>query len=351
MANLKSGHAKTRKWVSLALGTAFTVVLLSWALRGVALGTVWQTLKQARWEWLFLGWLAYLASYWVRAWRWGTLLSATCKPGRFWSRLAAIFIGFGANSVLPAYAGELIRAGVLFRLDGVPMGAAVGSVFAERLLDIGVVFLFLLLPLWLGAVPLHPSLSGLPLGWIGAAIILLWANFFIGASFPGQIAQLAGSISQITGLGNFKPRIISTLTGFLEGLGALKQLRRSLIALLETALVWGLNAITYWAGFVAFGLMEPGFSGALFTQSVTALAIAIPSTPGAVGPLEAGVRFSLSIYSIPLDRAIAYAIALRFIVYITIPIIAGFISLKMGLFQTSLLSHPPRECLIEKKLE
>jgi glycosyltransferase 2 family protein len=351
MASLKAGPSKTRKWISLALGTAFTVVLLSWALRGVSLEAVWRALQQARWEWLFLGWLAYLASYWVRAWRWGTLLSATCHPGRFRNRLVAIFIGFGANSVLPAYAGEFVRAGAIFRLDRVPMGAAVGSIFAERLLDIGVVFFFLLLPLWLGALPLHPSLNGLPLGWIGAIIILLWTVFLIGASFPGQIAQRVASICQVLGFSRFQARIISTITGFLEGLSALKQPRQSLMALIETGLVWGLNALTYWAGFVAFGLMTPSWPGALFTQSVTALAIAIPSTPGAVGPLEAGIRFSLSVYSIPIDIIIAYAITMRFIVYITIPIIAGLISFKMDLFHPALLPISGEKHLIEKKPE
>ncbi len=337
MASLKSGPSKSRKWISLALGTAFTVVLLSWALRGVALETVWETLKQARWEWLFLGWLAYLASYWVRAWRWGTLLSTTGKPGRFWSRLAAIFIGFGANSVLPAYAGELIRAVTLNRLDGVVVEAAVGSIFAERLLDVGVVFLFLLLPLWVGALPTHASLSGLPLGWIGAVIVLLWATFVLGASFPGQIAQGVGSVIQAVGLGRFKARLTSGIVGFLEGLSVLRQPQRSLIAVLETVAVWGLNGVTYWSGLVAFGLVAPGFWGALFTQSATALAIAIPSTPGYIGPFEAGIRFSLGIYAIPVSAIIAYAIAMRFLMYITIPIIAGMIAMSLGLFKKNIL--------------
>jgi uncharacterized protein (TIRG00374 family) len=244
--------------------------------------------------------------------------------------LAAIFIGFGANSVLPAYAGEFIRAGVLYQLDGVPVEAAVGSIFVERLLDIGVVFIFLLLPIWLKALPIGSNLSSLPIGWLGSVIVLAWAMLIAGASFPDRIANISGAIAQVCGLGRFKFRVVSLVTGFLSGLKALRQPQRSLIALLETILIWGLNAITYWTGLIALGVMEPGLPGALFTQSMTALAIALPSTPGYVGPFEAGIRFSLNIYQVSPDVAVAYAILLRFLMYVTIPVIAVFVAFKLG---------------------
>jgi glycosyltransferase 2 family protein len=161
----------------------------------------------------------------------------------------------------------------------------------------------------------------------------------IGASFPRPIAQTLGAMSQLIGLGRFRVRLVAGLTSFLAGLTVLRQPGRTLVALAQTGLVWGLNGVTYWAGLVAFGLTAPGFLGALFTQSVTALAIAIPSTPGAVGPLEAGIRFSLSVYSIPVNTILGYAIALRVIVYVTIPIIAAFLLYKLNLFQKLSLTN------------
>lgn len=325
----KSAHAATRNWFYLCLGTAVTIVLLSWALRDVSLPAVGAALSRTRWEWLLLGWIAYLASYWVRAWRWGTLLAVNNRSGRFSSRLAAIFIGFGANSVLPAYMGELVRAAVLNRRDRVSLEVAIASIFAERLLDIGVVFLFLLLPLWVGALP-ERSMQGLPLGLIGAALIITWAIFVIGASFPRQIAHRIGQVCGKMGLERFRVRIVSLVSEFLSGLSALRQPGRTLRALVETACIWGLNAITYWAGLVAFGIVAPGVWGALFTQSATALAIAIPSTPGYVGPFEAGIRFALGLYAVPVDLTIAYAIALRFLMYVTIPVIAVVVAARLG---------------------
>jgi hypothetical protein len=299
---------------------------------------VLKALGQAHWEWLVLGWLSYLASYWVRARRWGTLLRSDFPPGRFSSRLTAIFIGFGASSVLPAYAGEFIRAAVLHRLDQVPFEAAIGSLFAERLLDVGVVFILLLLPIWLGVLPNHPSLMSLPLGWIGIAIVAAWLFFVIGASLPKQIASLLGRSLLRVGLGKFQQPLEARTIAFLNGLGALRQPTRTLRAILETLLIWLLNGVTYWTGFIAFDMLKPGFLGALLTQSLTALAIALPSTPGYIGPFEAGIRFSLQVYGLPIYLIIAYAVAMRFLMYVTIPIIAGAVALRTGLSASDLKS-------------
>jgi uncharacterized protein (TIRG00374 family) len=327
---------RSRKYLSLFLGVTITITLLSWALRDVSWVAVWDVLKQAKWNWLILGWLAYLTSYCVRAKRWGTLLSATCDPGRYRTRLAGVFIGFGANSVLPAFMGEVLRATVPARLDKVPFGVAMGSVFAERLLDVGVVFLFLLIPLWVSVSLSHSNLSHLPLVEFGILIVVVWLAFLIGATFPDQVGRSVGWLSQSTGLKRYKPRITAIITDFLGGLSALKNPRRSLTALVETIIIWGLNSITFWTGLIAFGLASPGYLGSLFIQSVSALSITIPSTPGYVGPFEAGIRFALSIYNVPTDTAIAYGIALRFIMLVTIPVIAGIIMLQLGLTRTDL---------------
>jgi glycosyltransferase 2 family protein len=339
MASLTPRHSKKHNWIYLFLGTAITVVLLSWALQGVSWNAVWSALRSAQLEWLFLGWIAYLASYWVRAHRWGTLLSAHCQPGRFKIRLSALFIGFGANSVLPAQVGELIRPAILYQFDKVPYAAAIGSIFVERLLDLGVVFLLLLIPLWLGALPKYPGFNGFLLGWFAVALAIAWLILLIAASFPTQMVRLVGIVSKKVGLGRFQLSLEASVVRFLGGLSALRQPYRSLTAAIETICIWGLNAIAYWTGLMAFKIAAPGFLGALFIQSSTALAIALPSTPGYVGPFEAGIRFALGIYSTPINITIAYAIALRFLMCVTIPIIGFAIAARLGLSVSNLTSN------------
>ena len=323
--------SKRNQLISLGVGTAFTIILLSWAFRDISLVSVLQNLQQARIEWLLLAWLAYFATYGVRASRWGVLLDAIGPSGKWRSRFSATLIGFGASSILPGHAGEFLRPILLNRFDGVPKVAAFGSIFVERLLDVGIVFVLLLIPYWLGVLPDHPAMSNLGLEFIGAIIVAAWVLLLIGASAPNALARGVGTIVRLVGLGKFEAKIVGIISRFLVGLGALRSPKHTLMALLQTVVIWLLNGITYWAALVSFGIVTPGFLGALFVQSSTALAIALPSTPGYIGPFEAGIRGSLDIFGIPGELSIACAVALRLIMYGTIPLIAGTLALNIGL--------------------
>lgn len=332
--------SKWQTWIYLGLGTTVTIVLLSWAFRDISLQIVGQHLRQTKPMWLLLAWAAYLLTYFIRAIRWGTLLEATGQSGRWRSRFNATLIGFGASSVLPGHAGEFLRPVLLKRFDQVPIGASFGSIFVERLLDVGVVFVLLLIPCWLGLLPDHPALSHLGLRLTGSVIIALWLALMVGASVPNRLASLVGAMCQWLGLKRFKTKLMGATYRFLNGLGALRSPRKTLVTLFQTLVIWLLNGVTYWAAMVAFGILSPGFWGALFVQSSTALAIALPSTPGYIGPFEAGIRGSLDIFGIPGELSIACAVALRLIMYGTIPVLAGLLSLKLGLSFADVKGHP-----------
>jgi uncharacterized protein (TIRG00374 family) len=344
MAILKSTRvAKYSKWLYLFLGTAMTLILLGWALRDISLVAVGKIIQGARLEWLLFSLLVYLSSYWVRAWRWGTLLRAYCTPGRFGIRCSATFIGLGANYILPAHAGEALRAAIVNRFSGVPLVVALGSVFAERLLDITIVFLLLAISFWLNPSLIQNEPATLPLIWIGAGLAFICFTLWIAAGFTEKITRLVGMVSRVIGLGRFQARIVASITDLLGGLGVLRQPKRLLAALTQTFLIWGLTGLTYWLGLVAFEIETPGFVGALFVQSCTALAIALPSSPGYIGPFEAAIRFALGLYGVSVNTAIAYAIALRVLMFVTIPLIGLAIAVKLGLSRDRMVLAKPHQ--------
>ncbi|MGB8702435.1 MAG: lysylphosphatidylglycerol synthase transmembrane domain-containing protein [Thermosynechococcaceae cyanobacterium] len=320
-----------KQWVSLALGTAVTVVLLAWVLQGVSWGAVWQTLGRSHGEWFAVGWVAYLGCIGMRAWRWGNILQAQGYRSTFRTRLTANFIGFGTSSVLPSYLGELIRASVLYRKSGVPLEATLGSIVAERMLDILAVLFFLGLPLALHVVPAFPELNTVAVVGLWLLLMIGWV-LCIGASRdPKSTAQRVIWILNRLKLSRFCAGAQTSMVHFLQGLGALGRPQRCFILFLETLGAWLLNGVTYWTGLMAFQEHGPGFLGALFIQSGSALAIALPSTPGYIGPFEASLRVLLGLYRIPADVVLSYALALRLIMYVTIPIIAGLLILRLGL--------------------
>jgi glycosyltransferase 2 family protein len=312
-------------------GLALTVALLAWALRGVSPAPVWSAIQSAHFAWLAAGLISFLASMSVRARRWGTLLAAHRDPGPFRIRQSAVFIGFAANTMLPAHTGEIARAVVLRRFARIPLGAAVGSIVAERFLDVIVVLLFLLTPLvmveQLGSV----DLGALRLGWIMAVLALACGTLFVAARWPAAIAEFMGALARTVRLERLAPRIVVSVGSLLSGLDALRNPWRTMTAMVETICMWGLIAFAYGATMRAFDITSPGVPGALFVGAVVSLGVAIPSSPGAVGPFEAALRFALGVYAVPPDIIVAYAVTFRLLVFVGLTTIGLLMAIRLGL--------------------
>jgi glycosyltransferase 2 family protein len=323
--------AQWKRWLALALGTAITIVLVAWVVRDVSWAKVGERLGRSHWGWFGVGLATYLLSYGARARRWGTILEHQGFKSSFGIRLAALFIGFGSNSILPAYFGPILRTGILNRRASIPIELALGSIFAERMLDLGIVLLFLVLPLSLRAVPSLSSLNAFIVLLLCFGLLGVWILCLIGARNPQGTIQFLGPAFAMVKRPKLKTRLQTGLLHFLGGLTALSQPWQLGRLLLESLWAWLLNGITYWTGLLAFDIYHPGLIGALFIQSGTALAIAIPSTPGYIGPFEASLQVLLRLYEIPAATILSYAIAMRVIMYITIPIIAIVLGFRLGL--------------------
>ncbi len=321
-----------RKGLSWAIATAITLSLLYWSLRDLSLPALGQTLRQVHIGWLLIGLLAYLGVFWLRAWRWGLLLAAECWPGRFRDRFDAFFVGYAANSILPASAGEVVRAVLLNRLAQVPVQPALGSVLGEKLMDVLVVFVLLAI-----ALARQPKLAEqLPLGLMAGVIGGMVGLFWVLARYPKPIVAGVGRSLTTLKLSRWRSKIEQILTGILGGLSVYRQPLRFLGALGASTLSWLLNGITYWAVLMALGITAPGWLGAIATQSLTAFAIALPSSPGFVGPFEAAVRLGLGLYEVGAAEAIAAALLLRLLMYGITPLLGLAIALRLGLSRADL---------------
>ena len=119
-----------KKW-QFWLGVLISVVFIWLSLRGLQLGEFWETVKQANYWWLIPGVGVYFVGVWARAWRWHYLL----KPIKEIST-RKIFpittIGYMGNNIYPARAGEVLRAVILKRKEGVPISASLATIIIER---------------------------------------------------------------------------------------------------------------------------------------------------------------------------------------------------------------------------
>src|SRR5690606_24067374 len=127
-----------KKW-QFWLGVIISVLFIWLALRGLQLDEFWSAVQKANYWWLLPGIGVYFVGVWVRAWRWHYLLKPIKKiPTK--TMFPITTIGYMGNNIYPARAGEVLRAVILKRKEGVPVSASLATIIVERIFD-GVVML------------------------------------------------------------------------------------------------------------------------------------------------------------------------------------------------------------------
>jgi glycosyltransferase 2 family protein len=145
--------------------------------------------------------------------------------------------------------------------------------------------------------------------------------------------------------------LVDALNSFLTGLAVLRSPRLFVLSLAWAVGQWLFLALSFLAGFRAFGLDEVGYTAALFLQSLIGLAVAIPSSPGFFGPFEAASRVGLGLWGIPPDRAISFAVGYHLGTFVPVTVIGLYYVWRMQLRWSDLRhSEETVEAEVEEEL-
>lgn len=317
------------------LGLVVSAGLLWWVLHDVSLAEVWSEIRGAD-PWLLAASVAVAtAGYGVRAARWRVLLLPNAPGIGFRPRFAAVCIGFMANNVLPARLGEFARAFSLSRVGDVGMSEAFASLVVERVFDGLVVAFFLFLSIsfpgllsgGVGADSTVRNLTAIGAAVFGAALVFLWLM----VRFPDRSLWLF----EVT-LGRVLPphlteRGVEVLSSFIDGLGALHDPLLFLRALAWSFAVWIWLSASIWLGLLAFDITAPGFTGAVFVQSLIAFAVALPSSPGFFGPFEAAAKLGLDLFGVRSAQVIGFATGYHILTFVPVSLLGLWYVRVLGL--------------------
>lgn len=326
------------KWDWKAVvGILISALLIWWVLRGVDVGEVWSVVRGARWGLLFAAVAVATSGFLVRALRWKLLLHPVHPDTSFRSRFAAVNIGFAANNLLPARAGEFARAWAISRMEPVPAGAALGSLVVERFLDGVAVFSLLAIALLHPSFPSDATVAGRPIAalvfTVTGLMVVLFSGLLVLLLFPRAFLGLADAIGRAlpgraSGLWG---HVVLGLKSFLEGLDALRSPRLLIGALLWSLGFWAWNAVSFWLAMHAFGIDE-GYVTALFVQAIIALGVAVPSAPGFIGTFHAAAVVGLSeVYGVGESATLAFAFGYHLGGFIPVTALGLWYAWRLGL--------------------
>lgn len=173
----------------------------------------------------------------LRAWRWWLMLRNLGYTPSLLRATLAILVGNLASMVIPG-AGELTRCSALKRTDAVPVATGIGSVVAERLVDL-IMLAFMVMALFilefnrlsdqLNNLFLTRFQQGVTSGWfwagILAVVVLIWvllrlANRFVATRFGRLLNQFKQGLSSLHTLPNPTLYVLLTLLIYLSALVA-----------------------------------------------------------------------------------------------------------------------------------
>ena len=281
--------------------------------------TTWVNIRSSNPWFYLLAFVLYYLTFIFRGWRWQILArnaQVHTTPG---GRLPSIFqcsqfilLGWFANTIAWFRLGDAYRALVFTEESKGEFPRVFGTVLAERVIDIILIFLLLLAGVFYLSVDrgLRPSSVFLiaPLVMVGASILLLLLMRHYGIRLSHLLPQ----------------RFQGIYERFHQGtLGSFKKLRG---VFLLGLMAWGLEVARLFFVIQALGL-DVDFSLVLFVALASALLTTVPITPGGLGIVEPGI-VGLLMLSLP-DRPDAVSVALvdRSISYASVVIFGGLLFL------------------------
>lgn len=262
----------------------------------------------------------------VRCMRWSILMRpvAAISPVRLFSYA---IIGYMANNLLPARAGEVVRAVVLGERERVSRVATLATIGVERLFDGTILVLMLLIS---GAIVgfNDPKLSAI--AWASSALFIValtvfyvltlsetrarrlthWAVRFLPDSLESKAAHIADSV--------------------VVGLRSVHDFRALVAVLTLSAVAWSIEAAAYMV--IGWGFdLDVGFGHYCLLLAAANLAIIIPTFFGGTGPFEWAAKLVLVGAGVESGLAAAYSIIAHAVIFIPTTIVGLILLWAFGI--------------------
>ena len=284
--------------------------------------------KEINYWWILLTLVIGIFSHIARALRWEIALQSNDISARKDNLFYSVMVGYLANYALPRM-GEITRAAVLKKYNGVSFTKGFGTIVTERIVDLIILLIFTFFififqrdvitkfllenPSVSENVKKIFSLNNILIVSISLTVIILAYFFFITKIKPNS--KILGKIKE-------------KLTSFKVSVFSIFKLKRPLLYVLYSILIWVLYYLSFYFAFPAFKFFDEIEIGHLiaFTVYVMASYGMVAPVQGGIGAYHFMVISTLIIYGVGTTDARLFALVVHGSQTILI-IVTGFLSL------------------------
>ena len=284
---------KIRSILKIILPLSLGIILVWYSLSKISFKELLQYFKEADYFYIVLGLLFGLLSHLSRAYRWIFMIEPMGYSLRMSNSVMAVFAAYLVNYTIPR-AGEIVRGTIISNYEGVPFEKGFGTIVAERIADLLVMMLIIMITLILEFEFIYEFFSARfhPLNIIlGITVLLVLAIL--------MLTFIKRSTSK------FATKIKSFVTGLIEGATTIFKMEKKWAFIFHTLFIWGMYVLMFYI--TTFAIEET--SNIPFTAILIGFisaSFSIAATNGGIGSYPVAVYLAFSMFSIAKEPSIAF---------------------------------------------
>ncbi len=300
------------KGIKTALKALLTILLIVvsfyFALKNINLAKLWDSIRTADYFWVVLSFPIIIASHYVRALRWRTILKPIMNPSSTMNLFSAVMVGYFFNSLYPRL-GELVRPYVYAKREKVSTSSVFATIVVERVIDVFTLGFLFVIAFIIARDKIANMLPGIdPQKIIIFSLLVLVALVF--SFWPPFIKFMLKYLVKPFS-NSIHDRVLDIFDKFRLGFSVIKEPSLYFRLIIESLLIWVCYALPMYLMFFCFPFsndINVSLGDALFLVIVSGIGVTIAPTPSGIGVMHSLIMYAMmGLYGIQEEMALAYA--------------------------------------------
>ncbi len=292
----------SRKIIQYLVSMLVTGIIVSYVFKNINFSDLITVFRNANYYWICLSVVLMVVAHVARAQRWRMLLEPLGQHPTLFGTTLAVFLGYFANYVVPRM-GEVSKCSALQKSDNVPFQLSFGAVLAERIFDVVVLLLLLVVNLLVEFDRLKDffvSQFSTKIYWLVGLLLVGLLGFIV-------LVVLLKKYRLFFLKNPFLNKIYQFVNGIIDGVLGIKSLTNPGLFVFYTVVIW---VMYFFAAYVLFFALKEtahlGLNAGLTVLVMGSFGMAAP-TIGGIGPYHFLVGNILVLYGLTQKNGIDLA--------------------------------------------
>lgn len=258
------------------------------------MGKIKISFQKANYSYIYLSLFIAIIGHWSRAYRWRFALNHLGYSPRFRNNFMAVLVSYFVNLTVPR-SGEISRAALIKKYENIPFDKAFGTIVAERIVDLLIFLLFVII----GFISQFDKLYNFLLSkHVSFQSIIVFGIF-------GLVMSIVFILVWIYAEWNIILKLKTKLAGLIEGMNSILEMKNKWMYLFHSFFIWFTYLLMFYV--TIFALNETsniGFDIVIMGFIFGSLAIGFSN--GGLGAYPFSIALIFSLYGISNDVGTAF---------------------------------------------